>query len=581
MKALQLSDDLRLPLDAVTQTFGVLAVRGAGKSNAAVVMAEEFHDAGLPFVAIDPKGDWWGIRARGEAPGLPVPVFGGDHADVPLERTSGALVADLLVDKRFSCVLDVSEFSEGDKVRFLIDFAERLLRRNREPLHVFCEEADDYIPQRPLREQARLVGAFQRLIKRGRFRGLGCTLVTQRSAALNKDVLYMVETLFLMRTLGPRDRAAAEGWIEHQGQSDEVLAELPSMESGEAFVYSPNWLRLTLPKRIRFRRRRTFDSGATPVTGKSRPAASMAAVDLDAVKAAMAETIEKARHDDPKVLRSRIAVLEGELEKARHWQGLKAEVRVEVPVLEDEKVGLLTQWGKVLREEVARIQDIGREVDAAARDIIAVVDRHVRTKVSVRAPAVGLSGASRPRLRRHNAEEAAPSPGRPSPSPLPSGDLTGPEQRILDALAWFESIGVMMPRQSAVAFLAGYSWKGSAYRNPRSRLNTQGLITLDSSCITLTEKGRTLARKPETPLTAAALQAEVFRRLPGPEKRILEPLLRAYPDWLTNEETATRAGYSAAGSAYRNPRSRLRSLDLIHVRDGHVRAAGLLFLEDL
>jgi len=38
----------------VTETFGILAVRGAGKSNAAATMAEEMFKATLPFVVIDP-----------------------------------------------------------------------------------------------------------------------------------------------------------------------------------------------------------------------------------------------------------------------------------------------------------------------------------------------------------------------------------------------------------------------------------------------------------------------------------------------------------------------------------------------
>lgn len=38
-RTLRISDTLTLPLDAATQTFGILAKRGAGKSNAAVVMA--------------------------------------------------------------------------------------------------------------------------------------------------------------------------------------------------------------------------------------------------------------------------------------------------------------------------------------------------------------------------------------------------------------------------------------------------------------------------------------------------------------------------------------------------------------
>jgi hypothetical protein len=73
-KSLRIAPDLKLPLEAATQTFAILAVRGAGKSNTAVVLAEEFHKAGIHWIAIDPKGDWWGIQsaADGKSPGLEV-----------------------------------------------------------------------------------------------------------------------------------------------------------------------------------------------------------------------------------------------------------------------------------------------------------------------------------------------------------------------------------------------------------------------------------------------------------------------------------------------------------------------------
>jgi DNA helicase HerA-like ATPase len=98
-KLLRVSPDLSLPLDAATETFAILGKRGAGKSNTEVVMAEEFSAAGIPFVTIDPKGDWWGIRssADGKSPGLSVPVFGGRHGDVPLEATAGPMLADLIL----------------------------------------------------------------------------------------------------------------------------------------------------------------------------------------------------------------------------------------------------------------------------------------------------------------------------------------------------------------------------------------------------------------------------------------------------------------------------------------------------
>lgn len=146
--SLHIATGLDLPTDAVTETFAILAKRGAGKSNAAVVMAEAMYDAGLPWVAIDPKGDWWGVRSSGDGrgEGLPVLVLGGQHGDVPLEPTAGRLVANLIVEQRLTCVVDVSVMSKADARRFLADFAERLYQANTDPLHVFAEEAHEYIP---------------------------------------------------------------------------------------------------------------------------------------------------------------------------------------------------------------------------------------------------------------------------------------------------------------------------------------------------------------------------------------------------------------------------------------------------
>src|SRR3989304_10546744 len=96
---LLLSKDLALPLDAVTQTFGILAKKRRGKTYTASVMAEEMIKAKLPFAVLDPTGAWWGLRAaaNGIDAGYPVVIIGGDHGDIPLEPTAGAIIADPVV----------------------------------------------------------------------------------------------------------------------------------------------------------------------------------------------------------------------------------------------------------------------------------------------------------------------------------------------------------------------------------------------------------------------------------------------------------------------------------------------------
>jgi hypothetical protein len=61
--------------------------RGSGKTSLGAVMAEEVAAAKQRFCAIDLKGDWYGLKstADGKHAGIPIIVFDGDHADVPIE----------------------------------------------------------------------------------------------------------------------------------------------------------------------------------------------------------------------------------------------------------------------------------------------------------------------------------------------------------------------------------------------------------------------------------------------------------------------------------------------------------------
>jgi hypothetical protein len=386
--ALRIAADLTLPVDAVTQAIAILARKGAGKTYTASVLVEEVVRAKVPVVILDPTGGWWGLRSSvdGESPGLPVVIFGGDHGDVPLEPTAGHVIADVVVEHPGAYVLDLSAFpSKASEQRFAGDFLERLYRakkRETGPLLLVVDEADVFAPQRPGNDQTRTLGALESIVRRGRIKGLGDLLITQRAAVLNKNVLTQTEVLIVMQTTGPQDRAAIDAWIEGNGtreERDEVLGSLASLERGEAWVWSPSFLRIL--QRVRIRARTTFDSSRTPEAGETAVAPkAFAAVNLAKLGARIAATVEQQKANDPAVLKRRIRQLESEVAashdvlRRRPDREVPVEKIVEVPVLNGQ-VGDLRELVGQLHEIGSGMILVGTGIGQAADSIVAAIDR--------------------------------------------------------------------------------------------------------------------------------------------------------------------------------------------------------------
>jgi hypothetical protein len=537
---LHIAADFTLPSEAVTETFAILAKRRVGKSNAAVVMAEQMYDHAIPWVAIDPKGDWYGVRSNreGTGPGLAIPVFGGAHGDIPLEAGAGAYLAELVAERRLTCVLDVSEFSKADQIRFLVAFAEHLLKVNRDPLHLFLEECDEYIPQEKFADEAKLVRAFSRLVRHGGFKGIGSTLITQRPALVNKNVLSQTETLILLRTLAPLDQDAAKGWLKHHPAASEIIASLNSLAPGEAWVVSPAFLNLT--KRITFDRRRTFDSGATPKIGQARvEPARLADVDLAAVKEAMAATIERAQAEDPKLLRRQIEQLRAQVVASKPSEPERIEVPVEVPAISED---VLMELASALTD----YQKVGERITAAVARLMAGFER-----------AVSTPAAPSPPTRRVEAPTAAPqrAPARrqPTEGEAPLGRC---ERAILTVLAQH---GRRTTTQ--VALLSGYSAKSGGFRNSLSSLRSAGRIEGRGE-VEVTQAGIAALGEYEPLPAGPALVEWWYGQLGRAERTVLEVLVKAWPSEVPTDQIASYTGYSASSGGFRNALSRLRSLEL-------------------
>lgn len=559
---LHISDHLTLPLDVVTQTIAILAKRRAGKSYTMRRLVEQLHRAGQQVVVVDPKGDQWGIRsaADGKHPGLSIVILGGERGDVPLESSGGELVAKLVVEERVSVLLDLSLFRKHELATFMAAFLENLYRmkaieKYRTPMMLAIDEADAIAPQNVKSygikggNVERMLGAAEDIVRRGGQRGIGCTLVTQRSAVLNKNVLTQAQILVALRTIAPQDLDAMRAWIDVHGTAEQcktLMESLPSLPIGDAWFWSPGWPTTDgIFKRVTVLPIETFDSGATPRPGEKRVEPKHAAdVDLDALKRQMAATIEKARADDPKLLRAEIAKLKAELAKKPAASPAKT-IEVEKPVLNN---GQLKKTEKVIE----RTESLGQKLLAEAGEL----RRLIAPAFAPQATPVATSGP-RPSVPR-------PTPQVPQRKPAVGVSVgTGEggevkigkcERAVLTALAQYPQGRTT----HQVAVLSGYTENG--LKNSLGALRSAEYITRDQP-IQITDAG--LAALGEwTPLpTGEELQRYWLNWLDKCGRMILGALLPEYPNGLTTGELAERTGYTVNG--LKNSLGQLRSLELI------------------
>jgi len=589
---IHISADISLPLDLVTQTAAILAKRRAGKSYTMRRIAEQLLKASQQIVIVDPKGDQWGIRssADGKKKGYPVVILGGEHGDVPLEPSAGELIAKLVVYDRVSIVLDLSSFRKHEIATFMTDFLESLYRlkaqeKYRTPTMLIIDEADAIAPQKPQPNEARMLGAAEDIVRRGGQRGLGCILVTQRSAVLNKNVLTQAEMLVVLRTIAPQDLSAMKAWIDVHGdveEGKELLNSLPSLPIGDAYFWSPGWPTSDgIFKRTHVLPIETFDSGATPKPGERKIVPKkLADVDLEALKGQMAETMQKAKENDPKELKKRIAELE-------------RQARIPITTTANTKAAAITahlpqaDWAKALeaaekkgyetgaknaetawRKEAERVRlDGEREVNrlrGILKKILGLADPDNTWKPSdVKIPNApvftkthtiqlshpGGGGGKLPAPVRAVAQDGEPRP------------IQGGALRMLKTLVSRYPMEFTRPQ---LGTLSDVKHSGGSFGTYLSQLRQAGYLEEANGKLRATDAGiEYLGEDKPAPQTPEEVRDMWRAKLQGGARRMFEALEARYPDGYTREELGEAAQVAVSGGSFGTYLSQLRSNGLL------------------
>lgn len=583
MNKLHVADGLTLPIETTTQAIGIVAKRRVGKSYTARRITEQLFKAGQQIVIVDPKGDWWGIRssADGKSPGLPVVILGGEHGDLPLDVSNGEVVAQLVTQERVSVLLDLSLLRKREVATFMTAFLENLYRLKarealRTPLMLIVDEADAIMPQKPQEGEERMLGAGEDIVRRGGQRGIGCMMISQRTAVLNKNVLTQCEMLVALRTIAPQDLKAMQAWIDVHGsieERDTLMASLPSLPLGDAWFWSPGWPTAAgIFERVHVLPIETFDSGATPKAGEQRIEPKRAAdVDLEALRRQMSATIEKAKADDPKELRKRIATLEAELKKKRAAAPAADPAAIDAAVSRalGRRAHELAKRDSRIRDALSRAGDLFRSASSA----LEVISEEL---------SLPLADTAEPRSPNGH----PPAPAKRPPVIIPpraardrvstvevDGDLPKGERAILTAAAQYPEGGVTREQLSV---LTGY--KASSRNTYLQRLQLRDFVrVLANGSIVATDAGISALGDGFEPLpTGVDLRVYWLNRLPIGEQAILKELIDAHPEGLDRGELSARTRYKP--SSRNTYIQRLGSRKLITIAgDGSVAASDILF----
>lgn len=518
---------------------------GGGKSWALRRLLEQTHGQ-LQHLVLDIEGEFGTLRER-----FDYVLAARTGGDCLAEPRSAGLLARRLLELGVSAIVDLYELRADERVRFVRAFLEALLDAPRELWHpalVVVDEAHLFCPQNGSAESA---GAVIDLMTRGRKRGFCGVLATQRLSKLHKDAAAEANCKLIGRASLDVDLRRAGDELGFSSRED--LARVRALPAGQFFAFGPGLsdqvqllqvgpVETTHPRAGR---------GTAPVP----PAREKVRKVLDQLKDLPQEAAQEAK--TLAEAKAQIAKLERELRAKPAAPSPKVE-RVEVLALKD--------------AQIARAEKVAEKCTEIARQMAAAADAiHVglaQFRIAQRGPAP----APRPSPKPAATPRAAASPADGEP-------ISGPEQRILDAIAWLEATNQQQAQdQAAVAFLAGYTTGGGAFNNPRGRLRSRGLIDYQNGGLSLTDAGRAAAAHTAADLTPQELQKRVLDRLPGPEAKLLRALLDVYPEALSNEDLARRSGYEPGGGAFNNPRGRLRSLGLVdYPQKGHVRARDVLF----
>lgn len=571
---------LTIPKAALEQHTAIIGKTGSGKTSTAKGIIEGLVETGARVCILDPiKSDWWGLTssASGLAAGLPFHILGGPRGHVPLHAGAGAAIAELVANGDLPLsIIDMADFAPGGQSQFFVDFAPALLRRMRGVVYLVLEEAHIFAPKERsgIGVENMSIHWAKMLATAGRSKGIRLIPITQRVQALHNAVLGSCDTLIAHRLTAPADQDPVLKWLKanvDKALATEIGASLSSLKTGTGWLCSGE---AKVFQKVAFPPISTFDNSATPTDSMELQEVKTVEVDREKLRTIIGTAVQIAESNDPKKLKARIAELE----------------RRSTAAVDTSHLFTHSQVQEIVNNELAQAR-----ADLAAYTGIATQFSALRKAMSdifqLSVSAMDAADSSPPPAQKIVSEIKPQQVARTTSNPVvktsstpkePDGSLDGPQKRVLNAIAWWESTGIQGPySRIQIAFIAGYKPGAGAFNNPVGKLKSKGLLEFPGDgLLAITEAGRLLTDTITDPVSTELLHQKILDRLDGPQQKIFRIAAAAYPRSIDRESLATQSGYTPGAGAFNNPVGKLKSLGLVvYPEKGYVQADAALFLE--
>lgn len=530
------SGDMSLDLPKLLETrMLVQSNSGGGKSWALRRLLEQTAPLAQQII-IDVEGEFTTLRERFDY--VICAPHGGDAAATP---HTAAVLAKKLRELRVSAILDIHDLKAHERHAFVRKFFDALMQVPREhwnPALVILDEAHLFSPEQ---SKAESTASVIDIATRGRKRGLALVAATQRLSKLHKDVAAELLNKLVGRTgLDVDVRRAGD---ELGMTARDAMSSLRDLQPGEFFAFGPALTRTVTKLQIgsvQTTHPKVGDRLSIRTPAPSRKVLGILQELADLPKEAEEEAVTVER------LRAENSVLKRQLAASKN-------IRQDM----DE--------GEVKARIEKAVSAVRQGYEKTLRAISELADKGVAVSVE-RSP-----GPIAQPTRIDRAPRAT--------APMPKGGITQPQQRILDAMAKLEALGLSDLHKTQVAAVAGVSPNSGSYANNLGRLRTMELIEYpQAGLVAFTDAGRRQARPVTAMPTVEDLHEAWLSIVTQPQQRILREIIAEYPNQLPKAELAERIDVSPDSGSYANNLGRLRTLGAIdYPRPGYVKAVDILF----